>query len=624
MIKNSYYPFSAIVGQNDIKEALILNLINPKIGGVIINGEKGSAKSTLVRSLIPLVDYPFIEAPISVSEDCLCGSIDLEKTISNGKIHVEDGLLTKANGGILYIDEINLMPDNINDLLLQTLTSGVNRIEREGVSSEHESRFIIIGTMNNAEGDMRSQLLDHFGLYAQTEECRDIDQRIEVVKRNAAFEENAELFADEYKQQEEELQYSIRTAIELMEHITLTDDNLDYIVNACVDAGVEGHRADIILAQTAMAVAAFHDKTIVETEQIDEAAYFVFPHRRHEKAPKPQQEEQPEEEDSEEDQSQESEERSNEDISEQSGEHEQQAPSEGNGGSEQQKSRPKSKPQNAKVGDSFKVIQFSHLKDRKLRIGAGKRTTTKTASKSGRYVTATMHRTNNDLALDATIRAAAPYQQIRDKNGLAISIRTDDIREKVRQKRVSNLLVFVVDASGSMGAQKRMTETKGAILSLLKDAYVKRDKISLVSFNGDQARVILPPTNSVERGYELLREIETGGKTPLNLGIDKGLRVIQSELRRKPDIMPMMIVITDGRGNVSEDASKKPLDEMLEKCEKIREIKQINSMVIDIEKSGIMNFGFAKLLADGLNAKYFKLEQLKSNEIVNIVGSGRS
>lgn len=620
MIKKIYYPFTAVVGQNDIKEALILNLINPKIGGVIINGEKGSAKSTLVRSLIPIVDCPFVEVPISVSEDCLCGSIDLEKTIADGTIRVEDGLLTKANGGVLYIDEINLMPDNINDLLIQTLASGMNRIEREGVSSERDSSFIIIGTMDNAEGDIRSQIMDHFGLYAQTEECKDLEQRMEIVRRNEAFDGNAEGFAAEYKSGEDELLYSVEIARGLLSKIAITDENLDYIVKACINAGVEGHRADIVLAQTARAVAAFHGKTTVETEDINEAAYFVFPHRRHEKAPQPQQDEHPEDEEQQED----SNEHSNEDITEQADDWQQQAPSDGSGRGEQQKSRPKCTPRNAKVGDSFKVMPFSHIRDRKTRTGAGKRTTTKTTSKSGRYVWATMHRTNNDLALDATIRAAAPYQCIREKDGVAIAIEPNDIREKVRQKRVSNLLVFVVDASGSMGAQKRMTETKGAILSLLKDAYVKRDKISLVTFNGDHAKVILPPTNSVERGYELLCEIKTGGKTPLNAGIDKGLRVIQSEMRKNPDIMPMMIVITDGRGNVSEDNSKKPVDEMLEKCEKIREIKQINSMVVDIEKSGLMSFGIAKHLADSLNAQYYKLEQLKSSEIINIVGTVRN
>ena len=228
-----------------------------------------------------------------------------------------------------------------------------------------------------------------------------------------------------------------------------------------------------------------------------------------------------------------------------------------------------------------------------------------------------------DLALDATIRAAAPYQPFREKKDVAIAIRSEDIREKVRQRRVANLLVFVVDASGSMGVESRMTETKGAIRSLLKDAYVKRDKIALVTFSGNDARVVLPPTGSTERGYKLLRELETGGRTPLCAGIDKGLAVVQSELRKRPDLLPLLIFITDGRGNVSVDPEKKPLEEALEKCEKIREIKQIDSMVVDIEKSGVMRFGLAGRISAALGAKYYRLEELKSGELLHLVETGR-
>lgn len=626
MLKKIYYPFSAVVGQNDIREALILNLINPKIGGVLINGEKGTAKSTLVRALIPIIDCPFTEVPVSVSEDCLCGSIDLEKTMTEGSIHVDEGLLSKADGGILYIDEINLLPDSITDLLIQALSSGTNRIEREGISLERESSFVIIGTMNSAGGDMRSQLTDYFGLYAQAQASENIDERIEIVKRIEAFEADPYGFLEKYQSEENALKQSIEAARRLMDQIEVSEENLSYIVNACIEAAVEGHRADIVMVQTAKAVAAFHGKTYIDSADIDEAAYFVFPHRRRSHDSQSRKEEQENEEEA-----QNNEQQDAGDNEKSSSENEEknrepaETPSDGSGNGEKQKSRYQSKSQTSGVGESFKVVPFSHIKDRKSRIGTGKRTLTKTAGKSGRYVYATMDRRNNDLALDATIRAAAPYQRFREKEGVAIAIKAEDIREKVRQKRVANLLVFVVDASGSMGAQKRMAETKGAILSLLKDAYVKRDKISLVTFSGNEARVILPPTGSVERGVELLREIETGGKTPLNAGIGKGLQVIQSEMRKRPDVMPMLIVITDGRGNVSLDGEKKPVDEMLEMSEKIQGIKQIDSMVIDIEKSGIMSFGIAKRLADALGGKYFKLDELRSDDIINIVrASGKS
>jgi len=276
------------------------------------------------------------------------------------------------------------------------------------------------------------------------------------------------------------------------------------------------------------------------------------------------------------------------------------------------------------VGEPFQVMPFAHKKDRLFRNGWGKRTQTKTKAASGRYIFPTMQRRNNDFALDATVRAAAPYQTIRPRGDTAIAIRTEDIREKVRQKKVSNLLVFVVDASGSMGAMERMVEAKGAVLSLLKDAYVKRDKIAMVTFRGAEAQVVLPPTRSAERGYRLLQQVQTGGKTPLNAGITKALAVIQSQLRQQPELMPMMIVITDGKGNVSIDSSKKPMQELLEIGQKVSKIPQIETMIIDIERGGLMRFGIAQKLAEAMGGKYCKLDQIKSRNIVDIVKKERS
>ena len=227
------------------------------------------------------------------------------------------------------------------------------------------------------------------------------------------------------------------------------------------------------------------------------------------------------------------------------------------------------------------------------------------------------------MALDATIRAAAPFQKYRDKKGKAISIYSQDIREKVRQKKMANILVFVVDASGSMGANQRMIETKGAVLSLLKDAYIKRDKVALIVFRGDSARVVLPPTRSVERGYRYLEELEVGGKTPLNAGINKGIQVIKSELKKDMNCMPMLIVITDGNGNISLDEHKKPKDELMEIGKKVKELSIANSMVIDIEKKGFMQFGIAKELANVMNATYYSVETLRKESILQMVESVR-
>jgi len=622
-MKRTVFPLSGAIGQNAVREALLLNLIDPAIGGVLIDGARGTGKSTLARAIASLCGGPFVEVPLSVSEDRLCGAVDLEKTMRTGTLTIEDGLLTKADGGVLYIDGVDLLPDNISDVLIQTLSSGVCRVEREGASFERDTHFLLLATTSGGETGVRRQLLDYFGLYARTENLCDPRDRAELLKRVAAFESNPAVFVGTYESETLALRKALETAGSLHSSIQPTAENLSAIVETCAEAGVAGHRADIALTKAARAVAALHGKTAIDAQDIEEAAYFALPHRRRDSAPPPENETQPESDPEQNEQLDDGDAREEQNETAQSPSSARQAPDDGGGSGERQKQQNGAKPQKARVGEDFKVVPFGHEKDRKARTGAGRRTLTKTERKSGRYVSATALRKNNDLALDATIRAAAPYQPFREKADVAIAIRPEDIREKVRQRRVANLLVFVVDASGSMGAQSRMIETKGAILSLLKDAYVKRDKIALVTFNGNDARVVLPPTGSTERGYKLLRELETGGRTPLCAGIDKGLAVVQSELRKQPDLLPLLIFVTDGRGNISVDPLKKPLDEALEKCEKIRALRQLDSMVVDIEKSGVMRFGFAAQLADALGAKYYRLEALKSDKLAEIVDTGR-
>lgn len=622
MLNRICYPFTAVVGQNDVREALLLNLIDPQIGGVLIDGERGSAKSTLARSVAPLFAGAFVEVPLCVSADRLCGSVDLERAIETGRLCAENGLLAAANGGILYIDGVDLLPDDITDVLIETLSSGICRVEGSGTLFEQNTSFTLIGATSGGESGVRPHLADYFGLYAQTEHTTDVSDSIEIAKRVAAFEACPTSFAADFEPEERKLCRAIGAAKKLLPYIALTESNLSSIVEICLSAGVAGHRADIVLARTACAVAALHGKTAVDADDIAEAAHFVLPHRQRNSAPE-QEFSPPEAEDKDQSEQNDSNNTGENEKPTDAAQSSREEPSRADNSAESQKGASGGKTQNFRVGDEFDIICFGHDKDRKPRVGTGKRTLTKSARKSGRYLYATAVRRNDDLALDATIRAAAPCQPFREKHNVAIAIRPGDIREKVRQRRVSNLLVFVVDASGSMGVQSRMTETKGTILSLLRDAYVRRDKIALVTFSGNDARVVLPPTGSPERGYHFLRELETGGRTPLCAGIDKGLSVIQSELRKQADTLPLFILITDGHGNVSVDPSKKPLDEALEKCEKLQAIKQIDSMVIDIEKPGAMRFGFSANLARALGGKYYRLEQLKSGELLNIVETGR-
>ncbi|RDY25028.1 VWA domain-containing protein [Romboutsia maritimum] len=632
------YPFSAIIGQEQMKKSLILNLINPKIGGVLINGEKGTAKSTIVRSLSNLINSNkdnntinnnIVEIPLSVSEDRLIGSIDLEKTIKNGQVYLEEGLLKSANKKILYVDEVNLLQDNIVDMLLDVSQSKINTIEREGISYSHESDFTLVGTMNIEEGELRSQFLDRFGLYVDIRSSKDVKKRVDILRRLENFEKNPIKFIDSFLEEEEELKLKIKNAKKILKEVKVSSENLEEIVNYCLKFNIKGHRGDIVMRHTSMAIAALDGRKYIISEDIKEASNLALAHRMIDSEDKSNDKEEQKNKNSNENEDNNSNERDKKNNEDNKNNNEEKNYDKQNDDKQKKQNENNQEESNSNqsktfnIGKDFKLKYFGHKSDRTYRNGQGKRTRTKTNSKSGRYIYPTMQRKNNDFALDATIRAAAPHQKYRDKNNLAIKINSEDIREKVRQKKVSNLITFVVDSSGSMGVSQRMIETKGAILSLLKDSYIKRDKISLITFRNDKGEVILPPTTSVERGYKLLEIMETGGKTPLNLGISKGYEVIKRELRKNPHLLPLMIIITDGKGNISINKDLKPKQELMEIASSIREQRKINSMVIDIEKSGLMSFGIAKELAKNIGAEYIKIDDLKSESIIKSINNFR-
>ena len=628
MSEKGCFPFCEIIGQNDIKEALLLNLINPDIGGVLIDGYGGCAKSLICESLRSITDKNIVKLPLNISEDRLVGSVDIEKTMKTGRAHLEKGVLSRAHGEILFIDDVSLLPDNITDILMSVLSTGELRVERDGISDSEECRLLMIGTMNSEKTTLRKSMTDHFGMYARAEKLDAPEDRSKIMRIRDEYDTNENFMNDDRLRQTEELKKAIENARERLKEIEVSGETLAAIARKVIESNAEGHRADMVMKEAVMAVAAFHERTEITEEDIDEAAYFVLPHRMRPGAAPSEEEPQPqEEEEKEEDRQQEEENKDNEhnnDPERDTGQQDRDPENTPRGDNDEEtenngESRFKSIPKAFETGEAFQVKDFSHEKDRKVRTGSGRRTQTKTESTSGRYIYPTMKRKNNDLALDATIRAAAPFQKKRQSNGMKIIIKNEDIREKVRQKKISNLLVFVVDASGSMGAVKRMTEAKAAVLSLLKDAYVKRDKVGMVTFSGEGAQVVLPPTRSTERGYRLLEDIKTGGKTPLNAGIEKGLRVIENQLRQNPDIMPMLIVITDGRGNISIDSSKKPAEELLDIGEMISKEKRLETMVIDIENNSLTSFGIAGKLASAMKAKYYRLDEIKGSQIEQIV-----
>ncbi len=637
------YPFSAIVGQELMKKALLLNAINPRIGGVLIKGEKGTAKSTAARALAHLLPeqmavdgcvlgcnpvdvrrmcldcqkkYPdlaarsvkmrVVELPISATEDKVVGSLDIELALKKGERKFEPGILAEANRNILYVDEVNLLNDHIVDVLLDAAAMGVNYIEREGVSYVHPSSFVLIGTMNPEEGELRPQLLDRFGLCVDIEGIHDADTRVEVIRRRQEYENNTDAFIDSWSTEEEDLQERIVRAQELLPRVKTSEDILRMIAQICIDMAVDGHRADIVMLKTAATIAAFKGNADVTEEDVREAAELVLPHRMRRQPFSEQQMD-----------------KDKVEQSIQKSQREKQQPEDQQQNSEDQKPQENTTPDGSTTtmfaeGQPFKVDQRSLAVARRIdsfkREGSGRRSVTE--SRDGKYVRSRIPETiGMDIALDATIRAAAPHQMGR-KGPLAVKIEASDLREKVRERKMGNTVLFVVDASGSMGAQQRMTAVKGAILSLLIDAYQKRDRVGLVVFRGQAAEVLLPPTSSVELARKYMQHLPVGGKTPLAQGLSKAFEVIQREKMINPHTIPRLILISDGKANVSM-GSGSPIDDAKEVAATIRDA-EISSFVIDSEK-GFIAFGLARTLAEEMGAKYLKLEDLQAEGIADMV-----
>jgi magnesium chelatase subunit D len=680
------FPFTALVGQALLKRSLVLNAINPQLYGVLIRGDKGTAKSTAVRGLAALLpeieevsDCPFhcdpddvssmcqdcrkrvgagenlprsrtrvrvVDLPLNATEDRLVGSIDFEYALKTGRKKFMPGILAEANRGIIYIDEVNLLEDHLVDILLDAAVTGINMVEREGISYIHPSRYILIATMNPEEGDIRPQLLDRFGLCVVIKGLDDPRDRVKVALRREQFDANPDGCLLSWAEKEERLREEILAARMILPEVQIADDQLAYISQIATAHFVAGHRADLMMDKTARTLAAFSGRRRVINRDIEDAAELVLLHRAREPAQEPAASAAPASESGEEGQEEDSSQGSEQYRFGTDDQPESSAQASGNEGAEESSGLryAQAEPGNAddlSAGPSrggseqvFNIGRPVHVpinevrfpRDSLERRRSGRRTMTITDNKTGRYVRATMQRKNNDLAFDATLRAAAPYQRSRPKSNLAVRIREPDIREKVRQKKTSNLLLFVVDASGSMGT-RLMSETKGAIFSLLLEAYQKRDRVGLIAFKGIDAAVLLPPTNSIELAKKLLEELPTGGKTPLGKGLLTAYQLLKLQLRNDPNLLPMMIVVTDGRANVGLFHDKfyegpqfgEIYREIYDICELFQQEQRIHSLVIDAEEKRMGSFGRSKKLAEALEAKYYILEELVSEEIVETI-----
>ncbi|MFE3902941.1 putative cobaltochelatase [Streptomyces sp. NPDC059153] len=656
------YPFTAIVGQDDLRLGLLLNAVSPAVGGVLVRGEKGTAKSTAVRALaalmpeVPVVsgcrfscdpaspdpacpdgpheagtgvsrDARMVELPVGASEDRLVGALDIERALAEGVKAFEPGLLADAHRGILYVDEVNLLHDHLVDLLLDAAAMGASYVEREGVSVRHAARFLLVGTMNPEEGELRPQLLDRFGLTVEVAASRETDLRVEVVRRRLAYDDDPAGFAAEWADEEGALRARIVAARALLPAVRLGDGALRQIAATCAAFEVDGMRADIVMARTATALAAWAGRTDVLAEDVRQAALLALPHRRRRNpfdAPGLD------------------EDKLDDTLEQNSGEDDDPDPDgPGGGGRPPQGDGPDTPPQpEGEAGDTPAQSvpeqgqgqgQQSSGGGEQQPVRAGEPFRTKMLSVPGlgegaagrRSRARTEHgRTTGarrpqgaltKLHLAATVQAAAPHQRARGRTGRGLVVRRDDLRQATREGREGNLVLFVVDASGSMAARQRMSAVKGAVLSLLLDAYQRRDKVGLITFRGKDAEVVLPPTSSVDAAAARLEMLPTGGRTPVAAGLLKAHDVLRVERLRDPSRRPLLVVVTDGRAT----GGPEPVA-LASRAARLHEVEGTASVVVDCE-SGPVRLGLAGSLARDLGGTAVTLDELRADSIAGLV-----
>ncbi len=651
-----------------MKRALLLNAINPRIGGVLVRGKKGTAKSTAVRSLaallpqVPVVpgcpyscqpgapqdvcqwcqqagrsgspsarQVRIVDLPVGATEDRLVGSLDIEQAIKSGEKNFEPGLIASAHRGILYIDEVNLLNDHLVDVLLDAAAMGRNYVEREGISVSHAAEFMLVGTMNPEEGDLRPQLLDRFGLAVEVDGVFLPPERREVVRRRMSFEASPFEFMDNWAEAEQAERERLLGSQRLLADVVVPDEILELITDICAEYQVDGLRGDIVMYKTASTIAAYEGRTVVDVEDVREAALMALLHRQR-RQPFQQPHLVTEQLDNmlEDFQNQQRD-------REPSADHDSANDDPGDSDSDREPHPPEDQPEDPadsslgdewfEIGDPYAVQNLQvQPPDRRARRSSGRRATTISGTSAGRYVGARVPEgPASDLALDATLRSAAPHQQSRrhdsDSDAAALLIEPWDIREKVRETHTGSLILFVVDASGSMGAQRRMVAVKGAVMSLLLDAYQRRDRVGLIAFRGTGAEMLLPPTGSVEMAQWCLQEMPTGGRTPLARALYLAMEILETERLKDRDVLPLLVLMSDGRANVNlagEQSSNVLLpDEVRQMGETVAAAK-IPAVVVDTEQDFI-KLELAKNIADAMSARYIKLDDLAAQSLADAV-----
>lgn len=616
-VETHTYPFSALVGQDRLRLALLLCAVHPEIGGVLIRGEKGTAKSTAVRGLAAVLsavddDARLVELPIGATEDRVVGSLDLQKVLRDGEHAFSPGLLARAHGGVLYVDEVNLLHDHLVDVLLDAAAMGRVHVEREGISHSHESRFVLIGTMNPEEGELRPQLLDRFGLTVDVAASRDVDVRVEVIRARMAFEADPRTFVDRHAAADAELADRIAAARAAIGSVVLPDSELRRIAALCAAFDVDGMRADLVVARTAVAHAAWRGATTVAEEDIRVAAELALPHRRR-RDPFDDPGLDPERLEEAMQQAGESAAQAGPDAEPPDPDFDPDFDPPGGGadaGSESAAPQGNSKPASTRPSaPPSAVFRTRALVVPGVGEGApGRRS--RARNRTGTPIAATAEPgSGHGLHMFATLLATAGRQQ---GAGLPRP-RPEDIRRAVREGREGNLVIFVVDASGSMAARDRMSAVTGATLSLLRDAYQRRDKVAVITFRQQDARVLLPPTTSVHIAGRRLARFDTGGKTPLAQGLLAARDLVIREKARDRARRSLVVVLTDGRATGGPD----PLGRTRQAAAALV-AEGAAAVVVDCETS-FVRLGLAGQLAEQLGSPAVRLEQLRAAELTRLV-----
>ncbi|MEJ8279833.1 VWA domain-containing protein [Pseudonocardia spirodelae] len=732
------FPFSAVVGHDDLRLALLLNAVHPGVGGVLVRGEKGTAKSTAVRALAALLpdhdvvvacrfgcdpavadpacpDGPhpagapgdrrparLVELPVGATEDRLVGSLDLEKALAEGRRAYQPGLLADAHRGVLYVDEVNLLHDHLVDLLLDAAAMGRAHVERDGVSVSHAARFLLVGTMNPEEGELRPQLLDRFGLTVEVRASRDVDTRVEVTRRRIAFEDDPAGFTARFAPDEAATAARLRAAQERVASVRVSDRELRRIAFVCARFDVDGMRADLVITRAAAAHAAWEGRPAVDAGDVRVAARLALPHRRRrDPFDEPGLDEAeldraladaedhlgPEDPDDDPGGPGDPPEGPDDDTGTGTdGAADSTGASDGTGaaddgarhgpggdgqGGDGPGGAPRAEepgpadppgappqdpgdtpgpatdpatdpapatdaasgPAGGDGGEGRAVVvgEAARLHRATVRaftvpgLGAGapgRRSRARTHA--GRVVRASGAGAGRaaDVHLPATVLAAAPHQAGRGRRGPGLLLHRDDLRRAEREGREGNLVLFVVDASGSMAARRRMTAVSGAVLGLLRDAYQRRDKVGLVTFRARAAELALPPTSSVPTAQQRLARLRTGGRTPLAAGLLKTRAVLDAERRRDPRRRPLVVLLTDGRATVGARDGGDPVADS-RRAAGLLAADGVHTVVVDCE-SGHVRLGLAGPLAAAAGGELVTLDELTADSVGDLVRTARA